>query len=75
MSVVVSFRIPRELKERMDRFRDVNWSDLVRRFLEETVAKLEAERTLERISRDLEDVPELPRGIVAGWLRSDRESR
>ena len=75
MSVVVSFRIPRELKERMDKFGDVNWSDLVRRFLEETVAKLEAERTLEKISKDLEDVPELPRGTVARWLRSDRESR
>jgi len=27
-------RIPRELKERMDRFSHVNWSDVVRRALE-----------------------------------------
>ena len=73
--IVVSFRIPREFKECMDRFKEVNWSDLVRRFLEETVAKLEAERTLERISRGLEDVPESPKSTLVRWLRSDRQSR
>jgi len=75
MSVVVSFRIPRELKRRMDRFRDrVDWGELLRRFVEEQVERLEAEEVLKEIESHLEDVPELPRGTVVGWLRGDRGS-
>ncbi|WP_228546748.1 CopG family transcriptional regulator [Hyperthermus butylicus] len=57
MSVTVSFRIPRELKERMDRLRGkVNWSEEVRRFLEERVREYEQ---LEAI-RELEETVKIP---------------
>ncbi len=74
MSAVVSFRIPRELKRRMERFKDVNWAELLRKFIEEQVEKLEAEEILKTINEHLRDVPELPRGTVVRWLREDRES-
>ena len=31
MSVVVSFRVDRRLKERMERLKHINWSEVVRR--------------------------------------------
>jgi predicted DNA-binding protein len=74
MSSIVCVRVPRELKERMKKFSNVNWSELVRHFIEETVSRLEAEELLSRIERDLEDVPELSAGTVSRWIRADRNS-
>ena len=30
MSTVISIRIPKNLKEKMDRFKEINWSELIR---------------------------------------------
>jgi len=46
MSVKITVRIPRELKERMNRFSHVNWSDVVRRALEEKVCEEEVKWAL-----------------------------
>jgi hypothetical protein len=48
----------------------VNWSDVIRRFIEETVSRYEFE---EVVRRDLRDVPELLPGTVSRWIRVDRE--
>jgi hypothetical protein len=58
----------------MKKFSNVNWSELIRGFIEETVSRLEAEELLSKIERDLEDVPELPEGTVSRWIRADRNS-
>jgi hypothetical protein len=71
-SSVIYVRISRELRERMKKFSNVNWSMLIRGFIEETVSRLEAEELLSKIERDLEDVPELPEGSVSNWIRFDR---
>ncbi len=42
MSVVVSFRIDRRLKEKMDRLNHINWSEVVRRAIIETIRREEA---------------------------------
>ena len=42
MSVIISFRVDRELKERMDKLRHVNWSEVVRRAIYEVVVREEA---------------------------------
>jgi hypothetical protein len=65
---------PKELRERMYRFDNVNWSELIRKFIEEVVARYEAEEIIKRVEEDLKDVPELPLGTVSRWLRSDGES-
>ncbi|MCC6042200.1 MAG: CopG family transcriptional regulator [Candidatus Verstraetearchaeota archaeon] len=67
-------RAPKELRERMYRFDNVNWSELIRKFIEEVVARYEAEEIIKRVEEDLKDLPELPLGNVSRWLRSDRES-
>ncbi|MEM4674970.1 MAG: CopG family transcriptional regulator [Nitrososphaerota archaeon] len=75
LSVTVSFRIPRKLKEKMDAFKsEVNWSDEVRRFVQAKVAELEKKRLLKEIDKMIEDLPELPQGTVAKLLREDRDS-
>jgi hypothetical protein len=74
MSTVVCVRIPRELRERMLRLKDVNWSDVIRKFIEETVSRYEFEEAVRRVEEDLRDVPELPPGTVSRWVRVDRES-
>ena len=74
MSVVISVRISRELREKMKEFRDVNWSEVVRRSIEEKIAQLEMERTINRVEEHLREIPELPRGTIYKWLRNDRES-
>lgn len=74
MSSVICVRVSRELKEKMRKFSNVNWSELIRSFIEETVSRLETEELLSKIERDLEDVPELPAGTIARWIRVDRDS-
>ena len=74
MSVVISIRIPKNLKDKMDKLNKINWSELIRKFIEEKITQLELEETLRIIEEHLKDVPELPRGTVARWIRSDRES-
>jgi hypothetical protein len=74
MSAVVCVRIPRELRERMLRLKDVNWSDVIRKFIEETVSRYEFEEVVRRVEEDLRDIPELPPGTASRWIRVDRES-
>jgi len=67
-------RIPRELKERMDRFSHVNWSDVVRRALEERVCEEEeikwALGAMDEVSRKAR-----PGKPLAEVIREFRDSR
>ncbi len=75
-SVTVSFRIPRELKKRMDALRDVvNWSEEVRKFLEQRVREVEQMMAIEELEKLIEKLPEVPRGTTAKYVREDRDSR
>lgn len=74
MSVVISIRIPRRLKEKMDSLGDVNWSEEVRRFLEKRVEELRRRKVLEEVRRVIEQLPEVPRGTVTRYVREDRDS-
>ncbi len=72
---VVSIRVPRSLKERMERFKDrVNWAEEIRRFIEERVRELEREEALKSVEKLLEDLPVQPYGSVTGIVREDRDS-
>ena len=74
MSAVISVRVPRELKERMRKLKNVNWSEIIRKFIEDVVSRYEAEEALKKIEEDLKDIPELPAGTVSRLIRLDRES-
>jgi len=42
MSEVISFRVKRELKDKMERLRHINWSEVVSRAIEETIKREES---------------------------------
>jgi len=75
LSVTVSFRVPRELKRKMDELRGViNWSEELRRFVERRVREYEQLRAIEELERLIRRVPAAPRGAAARYVREDRDS-
>ncbi len=75
MSVVISVRIPRKLKEKMDMLGDaVNWSEEIRRFLEARVEELHRRKVLAEVRRVIEQLPEAPKGTATRYVREDRDS-
>jgi len=75
LSVIVSFRIPKELKKRMDRLRSiVNWSEEVRRFIENRVKEHEQLIAIEKLEKTIESIPPSPRGTATKYVREDRDS-
>lgn len=74
MSAVLSIRIPRKLKEEMDRLKNiVDWREEIARFIEERIKYYKRRLVLEEIRRELEKHPILPRGSAAGSVREDRD--
>jgi len=72
---VISVRIPRRLKEKMDKLRSqVNWSEEIRKFLEYRVEQLYRRAVLEDIRRIVEEVPESRKGTSVRYVREDRDS-
>ncbi|WFO75962.1 hypothetical protein J4526_03710 [Desulfurococcaceae archaeon MEX13E-LK6-19] len=59
MSVNITVRIPRRLAEKMRRYREINWSEVVRKSIEEYLRRLEETRLVESSNELLEDLKEL----------------
>ena len=76
MSEVVSFKVKREIKEKMMRYKGVvNWSEELRRFVEEKLRELEARENFEVIMKELSGATwSVPKGFSAGSVRKDRDS-
>ena len=52
MSVTVSFRVPRDLKKKMDELRGIlNWSEELRRFVESRIREFEQVKAIEEFER------------------------
>ncbi len=74
MSVVLSIRIPKKLKEEMDELKDlVDWPKEIREFLEKRVQRYRRMKVLREIDKELEKLPPTPRGLAARLVREDRE--
>ncbi len=59
MSVNLTVRIPKRLAEKMRRYREVNWSEVVRRSIEEYIRRLEEARSVVPASELLEELEEI----------------
>ncbi len=77
MSVVVSFKVRKEVKQLMDKYRDkVDWAEELRRFVEERIRQLEAEENFRWILNQLQKATwGVPQGFSARSVREDRDSR
>ncbi|MDK2372903.1 MAG: CopG family transcriptional regulator [Candidatus Korarchaeota archaeon] len=76
MSEVVSFKVRRDLKRKMEAFKDrVNWSEELRKFVELKIRELEAKESKERIREKLRNAPwSLQKGSSTKLVREDRDS-
>ncbi len=76
MSSVVSFKVKREIKEKMEKYKDrVNWAEELRKFVEEKIRVLEAEENFKKIIDVLEKSDwSVPRGFSVESVRRDRDS-
>lgn len=72
MDDVVSFRIPRDLKRRMDRMK-VNWSDRLREFVQDALRTETNRRILARIDRITGRYPQPKVGTAAKLIREIRD--
>jgi len=74
MSVVVSARVPKELKEELKRY-GVNISEVIRRALEEELQRIKEERAKEALKRAAEILKKIPEDEIVRFIREDRLSR
>lgn len=61
VSVTFTIRIPRRLAEKMKKYREINWSEVIRRSIEEYLERLEEMRTIVDARELLEEL--LAQGI------------
>jgi len=73
---VVSFKVSKEIKKKMDKFKHrVKWAEELRKFVEERTRMLEASENIEKVVEDLGRIPiEVPKGFSAALVREDRDS-
>ncbi len=74
MSVVIGVRIPRKLKEELERL-GIDYVNEIREFLEKRVREEKARRLLQRIEEFRKSVQIVERNLAAELIREDRESR
>jgi hypothetical protein len=73
VSVVISVRVKREIKELLES-EGINIAEEVRRFLEELAYKVRIRKYVEKWDRMLEGVKPSPKGFSVSSVREDRES-
>jgi len=75
LSVVISFRIPKELKRKMDELCGlINWSEEIRRFIEKRVREYEQLRAIEELEEIIRSISIAPKGTAMRYVREDRDS-
>lgn len=76
----VSFRVPEEIKAKMDEYEEINWSAVLRRHIEAEISELEsrslahAVATSERLSQQI-DEDEVAGTNTAEVIRAFRDER
>ncbi|GBC73039.1 hypothetical protein HRbin04_00435 [archaeon HR04] len=84
MDAVVTFRVDKRLKARMDRLKHINWSEMLRRYVEEVVEKEERELSsrkrrrrdvslLKRAAEEMDRLAKLSAG--AEWIGEEEVRR
>jgi len=69
---VVSFRIPKDLKESMKDLK-INWSEEVRRFIEAKIREYRRRKALEGIDHMLRNIKGPEKGTAERYVREDRD--
>lgn len=73
-SAVVSVKVPRELKEKMEAYASVvDWAEEIRGWIARRVEELERVRAVEEAVKILEGVAPAPQGAAEALVREDRD--
>ena len=72
-SVVVSVRVPRELRREMKKY-DISWSEEIREFIKKRIEEEEKKRALQEVIELVESLPGVPKGTAKKLVREDRDS-
>jgi len=72
MSAVIGVRVPRRLKEELERL-DINYSEEIRKFLEDLVSRKKAERILKQVEELERSIGRVEGNLSAEFVREDRE--
>ncbi len=70
---VVSFRVPKELKEKMKRI-GINWSEELGAYIEKRVKEHEQKEAIEEFKKIIAKIPQAPKGTAVKLVREDRDS-
>jgi predicted DNA-binding protein len=74
MSSVVSFKVPREIKEKMKKLKKhVKWSEELRNFLIKRVEEVEREVNMREAVEMLKKTRGVPKGYAVALVREDRD--
>jgi len=72
---IVSVRVPKELKKKMDSLkRVINWSEEIRRFIEKKVIEIEQKKAIEELEEFIKKMPVISKGTAIQYVREDRDS-
>ncbi|MCD6244483.1 MAG: CopG family transcriptional regulator [Candidatus Korarchaeota archaeon] len=75
MSEVVSFKVPKEVKEKMRKYsKTVKWSEELRNYVIERIKAIEREENLRKVTEIIKSTGEVPEGFSLRSIREDRES-
>lgn len=74
LMAVVSVKVPKWVKERMEAYREVvNWPEEIRRAIMAKIEEVERTKAVEEAVRLLEAIPPAPRGTAGALVREDRD--
>ncbi len=71
-TVVIGIRVPKELKEELERL-GINYSDEVRKFLTELVREKRAEKLIKEIDDFMARIKPIKENFAAELIREDRD--
>jgi chemotaxis regulatin CheY-phosphate phosphatase CheZ len=70
---IVAVRVPEEIKKKMKEV-PVDWSEYIRKAIEDRIDIEERKRILREVKELLKDVPKAPKGTAAKLIRETRDS-
>lgn len=70
---IVAVRVPEEIKKKMKDIPE-DWSEYLRKAIEERIYIEERKRILKEVKELLKDVPKAPKGTATKLLRETRDS-
>ena len=74
MSVVIGVRIPRKLKEELDKL-GINYSEEIRSFLEKRVREEKAKKIILEINEFRKNIKRIDENLAPKLVREDRDNR